>query len=157
MVSKSFNITQYLCENSALVASSAGRGIKESLRSFNPIEKFSRIWDLEHDNFKSSKPHNKQLYGYNSWVKDAGDYLVCNDKGAADTIRLYLTYNGNRTDFQRDHVFELRFLSIIFMRHAEVDKTTQKIVYVQPALTWLCEVASDVANCVWLPEGFHSD
>ncbi|KAJ7238520.1 hypothetical protein B0H12DRAFT_92801 [Mycena haematopus] len=157
MVSTSFNITQYLRENSALVASPAGRGFKDSLRNFTPAEKFSRIWDLENNTFKASKAHDGRLYGFNTDVKDVGDYLVCNDQGAGDTIRLYLTYNGNRTNFQRDHVFELRFLSMIFMRHAEVDQATQKIVFVEPALYWLCEVASDAANCVWLPQRFHTD
>ncbi|KAF7340956.1 hypothetical protein MSAN_02080900 [Mycena sanguinolenta] len=161
------DITRYLQRMSADNPSTTERGFKEALRKITPAEKFSRIWELDHNRFKPAlnvdprvigrNPQlDQRLYGYNSNVKDQGGYLVCNEDGASDTIRIYLNHKGVRTDFQRDHVFELRFLAIIFMRHA-MNPNTQVITSHPDALTWLGEVASDWANCVWLPEGFHSD
>ncbi|KAJ6457366.1 NADP-dependent oxidoreductase domain-containing protein [Mycena sanguinolenta] len=155
MLSKVFDVSQHLQEKSALNPSTAERGFKEALRKYLLAEKFSRIWELDHNRFKLSLNADPRLYGYNSNVQNKDGYLVCNESGAGDTIRLYLNHNGRVTSFQRDHVFELRFLGIIFMRHA-MNKTTQAISFHPDALTWLCEVASDWANSVWIPEDFHT-
>ncbi|KAJ6568540.1 hypothetical protein B0H19DRAFT_1065366 [Mycena capillaripes] len=127
-----------------------GQSINAGLRDFTPTEKFSRIWDPKYHQLLKG-PADSQLKGYNGRVKDQSGYVVSNEDGANDTVRL-------RFDcvFQRDHVCELRFLSIIFMRHA-ADEAGENIKFNKSAFIWLAEVASDTANCVWLPQGLHND
>ncbi|KAJ6568664.1 hypothetical protein B0H19DRAFT_1065479 [Mycena capillaripes] len=129
---------QQASSKSGVVSGIVGHSINAGLRNFTPTEKFSRIGDPKYHTLLKG-PMDSQLKGYIEGLKLKVDTWSVTRKRV----------------FQRDHVCELRFLSIIFMRHA-ADEAGENIKFTKSAFIWLAEVASDPTNCVWLSQQFHT-